>query len=451
MSLPSRIACRADVERLLAACANFEQALPSSSAAFDLLRMERLLAALGHPERGPRTWHVTGSKGKGSTARMLAAGLRAAGLAPVGLTTSPHLVDLAERIEVDGRPVDDELLCRAFDRLQPWMQATLGGRLAPTFFELVTAAAWLAFRARDCRSVVLEVGLGGRLDATNVCRPEGTAITTIELEHVALLGDTVEAIAAEKAGILKPGVPCATAAGGGALRVIEQRAREVGAPLLRLGQEITLEGVRPGAGLRTCAQVQALGQRVALDLPLLGAHQARNAALATALLLQAGVPAEAVREGLSRVRLPASLELFAGRPDVLLDGAHTEASARAAVEALESAFPGRPRVLLVALLEEKRVEAILDTLLPGSLAVVATTAPTPRALPAGALAQRARARAAPGQPVHALDDPQAALARARELCPAGGLVLATGSLYLAGTLRAGLLREALPREARATP
>lgn len=441
-SLPSRIARRSDVERLLAATTNFEQALPASSAAFDLLRMERLLQAAGHPERGPRTWHVAGSKGKGSTSRMLAAGLQAAGVVPVGLTTSPHLVDLAERIEVGGRPVDDEALCRAFDRLQPWMQATQGGRLAPTFFELVTAAAWVAFRAAGCRSVVLETGLGGRLDATTVCRPEGTAITTIELEHVQLLGDTVEAIAGEKAGILKPGVPCATAATGGALRIIEQRAQAVGAPLLRLGHEVRLHDVRAGEGLRTRACVEALGQRLELDLPLLGAHQARNAALASALLLRAGLPAGAVREGLAQVRLPASLERFAGRPDVVLDGAHTEASAAAAVQALAQAFPGRPCVLLLALLEEKRVEAILDTLLPAAAAVVATTAPTPRALPAGALAARVRARAAPGLPVHAVDDPHAALQRAREACPAGGLVLATGSLYLAGTLRAGLLREA---------
>ncbi|MFM8981249.1 MAG: bifunctional folylpolyglutamate synthase/dihydrofolate synthase [Planctomycetia bacterium] len=444
MSLPSRIAGRADVERMLAASANFEQAMPASSAAFDLLRMQRLLEALGHPEREPRTWHVAGSKGKGSTARMLAAGLRAAGLGPVGLTTSPHLADLAERIEVDGRALEDEALCRAFDRLAPWQQATHGGRLAPTFFELVTGAAWVAFRARACRSVVLETGLGGRLDATNVCRPEGTAITTIELEHVALLGDTLEAIAGEKAGILKPGVPCATATTGAALRVIEQRAQALGAPLLRLGQEIELHDVRPGGPLRTCAQVAVLGQRVDLDLPLLGAHQARNAALATALLLAAGLPAAAVREGLAGVRLPASLELFAGRPDVLLDGAHTEASARAAAEAVEAAFPGRPRVLLLALLEEKRVEAILDTLLPGAQAVVASGAPTPRALAAGALALRARARAAPGQAVHAVDEPLAALAHARALCPPGGLVLATGSLSLAGALRSALLREQGP-------
>ncbi len=435
--LPSRIARRADVEALLAASANFEQAPPSSSVAFDLVRMERLLQALGQPQQGPRTWHVAGSKGKGSTARMLAAGLEAAGLQPVGLTTSPHLVDLAERIEVGGRPVDDEALCRAFDRLVPWVQATAGGRLAPTFFELVTAAAWMAFRAAGCRSVVLETGLGGRLDATNACVPEGTAITTIELEHVQLLGDTVEAIAGEKAGILKRGVPCATAATGGALGAIEARAAALGAPLLRLGHEIRLLDARAGEGLRTRARVQALGQEVALDLPLVGVHQARNAALATALLLAAGVPAEAVREGLSRVRLPASLEWFAGPPGVLLDGAHTEASAAAAVQAVDAAFAGRPRVLLLALLEEKRVEAILDALLPGTAAVVAPTAPSPRALPCDALAARVRAR---GVPVHALAEPRAALDRARGLCPAGGLVLATGSLYLAGALRPGLLR-----------
>jgi dihydrofolate synthase/folylpolyglutamate synthase len=436
--LPARLATRADVDRLLAQATNYEQVKPDGPRAFDLTRMERLLEALGSPHLGPRTLHVAGSKGKGSTCRMLAAALSAAGRGPVGLTTSPHLVDLAERIEIDGRPVDEDGLLEAFRPLLPYAARHAGTPLAPTFFELVTAAAWCAFRAHGCRWVVLETGLGGRLDATTVCRPDAVAITTIELEHTQLLGDTVERIAAEKAGILKAGVPCVTGARGRALEVIEARARALGAPLERLGEEILLEDVRVGPGWSTSCVVRRGGLGFALGLPVLGAHQAENAALAAALLARVGLSTDDVVQGLAGTRLPAALEPFPGTPWVVLDGAHTEASAHAARASLEAACPGRPRVLLLALLAEKRVDAILDALLPGALAVVATQVDSPRALPAEELAARVRARSP--LDVHVVPAPQAALARAREACRGDAYVLATGSLYLAGTLRSLLLQ-----------
>ncbi len=434
-ALPERILDRADVERLLASATNYEQRQPNGPQAFDLQRMHGLLAALGSPHLGPRTLHVAGSKGKGSTVRMLAAALTPAGAGPVGLYTSPHLSDLGERIALDGTPVSQTALARALDTLLPHARPRHGTPEALTFFELLTAAAWLVFREAGCREVVLETGLGGRLDATTVCRPTLTAITTIELEHTQLLGSTVELIAAEKAGILKTGVPCVTGAEGAALRVIEGRARELDAPLAVLGREILLEEVRTEPGPLTHARVRVDGERLDLRLPLAGAHQARNAALAAAMLLRLGLSRTTIETALAQVRLPAALEPFAGRPLVVLDGAHTPASARAALEGLRAAWPRRPYVLLLALLAEKQVEAILATLVPSALAVVATQVASPRALPAADLALRARAHAPAGNRVEAVADPQAALARARALATGDALVLVTGSLYLAGALR----------------
>lgn len=435
-ALPERIATRADVERLLAAATNYEQRLPDAPQAFDLGRMEQLLDALGRPERGPRTVHVAGSKGKGSTVRLVDAALRAAGRGPVGLYTSPHLVDLAERIAVDGAAVDEPGLCRALERARPYVAATLGGPHAPTFFELLTAAAWLVFRERGCTEVVLETGLGGRLDATTVCRPAATAITVIEREHVRLLGDTVEQIAGEKAGILKPGVPAVTAASPPALGVIEARARALGAPLCVVGRDLRLLDVRTGPGARTRAVLEEDGRRTPIDLPVAGAHQALNAAVAFHLLRRLGLTPEAAADGMARVRLPAALEPFEGPPLVVLDGAHTVRSAEAALAGVTAAWPGRRLTLLLALMAEKEVDAILAVLGPAAAAVVATQVDSPRALPAEALA----ARLAPHcrGTVESAPAPAPALERALARTPPDGLLLVTGSLYLAGALRPAL-------------
>lgn len=439
--LPPGLTTRADVDRLLAAATNYEQVQPESSRSFDLARMERLLAALGAPHLGPRTLHVAGSKGKGGTCRMLAAALAHAG-GPVGLTTSPHLVDLGERIEIDGVPLDDPGLVAAFAPLLAHVRRIAGGPDAPTFFELVTAAAWVAFRSRGCRWAVLETGLGGRLDATTVCRPEVVGITMIELEHVQLLGDTVERIAAEKAGILKPGVPCVTAAEGPALDVIAARARALDAPLTVVGRDVTVERESTGGpGGRPAVRVRLGGRTLRFVPPATGAHQARNAAVAAAMLAHAGLPDDAIVAGIAGARLPAALERFEGTPPVVLDGAHTEASARAAVEGLAEAEGGsRGYVLVLALLAEKRVDAILDALLPGARAVVATEAASPRRLAADELGRRVAARGR--VPVVIEPEPRAALARARALAAPATTVLVTGSLYLAGALRPVLLADA---------
>jgi dihydrofolate synthase / folylpolyglutamate synthase len=433
-SHPDRIRDRSDLEALLAQATNYEELGPGQAPRGEvkLARTRRLLAAVGDPQEGPRTFHVAGTKGKGTVARMVDRVLREDGRR-VGLYTSPHLEDLAERIAIGGEPAGDDVLARAADRCLPHVRASAGTDDAPTFFELLTAMAWLAFREAGCTDVVLETGLGGRLDATNVCRPDAVAITTIEREHVPVLGTTIPEIAAEKAGILKPGVPAATTARGEALGVIRARAAAVGAPLAVLGEDLVVEAARTLPGPRTEARVRLDGVALDLVLPVAGAHHAANAVLAAWGAHRLGVADDRVVAGLAGVRLPGVLEPLGGDPLVVVDGAHTPASAAAARAAADACWPGRRRVLLLAVLAGKDASAVAESARPGAAAAVVTSLPGPRGRRAasisGALAPF------PAGPAEAIDDPTEALARARALAGPGGLVLATGSVRLAGLVR----------------
>jgi dihydrofolate synthase/folylpolyglutamate synthase len=446
--IPDRLRTLADLERLLAATTNYEERMPREALAraFDLSRTRDLLASVGDPQTGPTTVHVAGSKGKGSTCRMVAEVARAAGRGPVGLYVSPHLERLTERVTVDGVEVDGDALARDAEPLLPHLRATWGTSRFPTFFEVLTAAAHLAFRRLGVRTAVLEVGLGGRLDATNVCAPAATAVTSIELEHVAVLGGTLEAIAAEKAGIVKPGVPCVTAVepGGPAARVIEEACARAGAPLFRVGVEVALSDARSEPGPRTRARVAGPAGAPPLDVevPVAGVHQARNAAVAVAIARLLGMDDGAIRRGLARTTLPGRMERVRERPAVVVDAAHTRASAAAARAALADAFRYERLHLVVGALAEKDVAGILAVLLPGVSRVVACAVPSPRTMPADRLAALARAAASPGTDVVTAPDPRAALAEALRLASPSDLVLVTGSAYLAGTALAAV--RALP-------
>ena len=437
--LPDRIRTFPDLERLLASTTNYEERMPRDDAAraFDLTRMRDLCAALGNPQEGPTTFHVTGSKGKGSTARMVDAAIRAAGHGPVGLYVSPHLERLTERVCVDGIPVAGDELARAADALLPHLRATLGTPRFPTFFEVLTATAYVAFRTLRVRSLVLEVGLGGRLDATTVCRPAATAITSIELEHVKLLGDTLEKIAGEKAGILKSGVPCASAVplGTGAARVIEEAARAVGAPLDRLDAEFRLLEAETGPGPATRVVVLGPAGAPALEavLPVAGLHQARNAAVAIAACRRLSIPDAAIARGFASVSLPGRMERVLERPDVVIDTAHTAASARAAADALDACFSFRALHLVIGVLEEKDVLSILAPLVPRAARVTACEVASPRALPAARLAAAALPLAK--GPVTVAASAAAGLEEALSHAGPDDLVLVTGSAYLAGAAR----------------
>ena len=389
------------------------------SMRFGLERMERGLAALGRPDLGYAILHVAGTNGKGSTCAMADAALRAAGHR-VGLYTSPHLVRFGERIRVDGRDVHDSELADLVDEVRracAWHdRGGPGERL--TYFEFATLLGLVHFRRAGCGVAVVETGLGGRLDATNAVSPAVTAIARIGLDHTALLGGTVEAIAAEKAGIFKRGVPAVVHAvqPEGAMAVLRAEAARRGSPF-----EVAPADV-PG------------------PLSLAGPHQRANAGLAAAALRalhRAGVtaPEPAIAEGLAGARWPGRLEMVGG---VLLDGAHNAQGAAALAEALAALHPGRPVELVLGVLADKDLDAIAAALAPAVRRIHAVAPASARARPASEIAAAAVRAGVPAE-VHA--GLVAALARARSLAGGGGLVCVAGSLYLVGEAREGLARD----------
>ncbi len=411
---------------------------------FSLSPIRALLARIGHPERGLPVVHIAGSKGKGSTALMTEAILLACGRR-TGTFTSPHLERWTERFRVDGREVDGARLASAVETLRPHVEALRAEdpERAPTFFDATTAAALWLFRDAGVECAILEVGLGGRLDSTNACEPAVTCLTSIEREHTDRLGESLAGIAAEKAGILKPGVPALLGAlPEEALAVALRRAAEVSAPVARFGQDFGCE--------LTHESLDGLDVRVfdgpletTLRLPVLGAPQAHNAALATACarrLLGASAPtawlAEAVRASLSRVALPARIEVVSRRPFAIVDAAHTAASARALSAVL--ARLARPLHLVLSISSGKDTDGILDALLPHARALTLTRAEPTRSLDPAQIAALAR-RVAPQLESRVVPDPHLAVRAAREACGDDEALCVAGSVYLAGIARSVLL------------
>ncbi len=402
--------------------------------------IRRLLARLGNPQDGLSVVHIAGSKGKGSTALLTEALLGAAG-ERVGTFTSPHLERWTERFRIGGADVEDARLAAAVSRLRPHVEALRAEdpAHAPTFFDATTAAALLLFAEAELDRVVLEVGLGGRLDSTNVVEPAVTCITTIELEHTEQLGTTVAAIAAEKAGILKPGRPLVLGAlPPAAEAVVLARAEELGVPVTRLGRDFD-------AVLRSPATLDGLALSLrdgafAVDatLPVLGAHHAASAALALACVRrlashdEAAVAAAVVR-GFAGARLPGRVEVVGRAPWLVVDAAHTAASASALAAAL-ACVPREAVHLVLSVSAGKDLPAILAALLPLATCVTVTRAEPTRSLAPDEIAAAARA-VAPGAALRVVPNPHLALRAARESARADELVIATGSLYLAGIAR----------------
>ena len=393
---------------------NYERTRPDGPRAFDLSRMKALLGRLGNPERclGARVVQVAGTKGKGSTSRFLDSIFRAAGLR-TGRYLSPHLEHVRERIAIDGEPIGDADFAARVERVLAAAEDTT------TFFEALTAAALVHFAEAGTEAVVLEVGLGGRLDATTAAPSTHTVITEISFDHTEILGSTLEAIAGEKAGTIRPGVPVCSGVDplAGAGRVIRETAARLDAPFRHVPPP---EGVRPdGLGVRW-------GD---LRLPVLGRHQAHNAALAAAAA--GDLPWAVVAGGLAAARHPGCCEVRGSAPTVILDGAHTVSSIRATMVALEDHFPGRTPALVFALAQDKDLDGIAAELAPRVGRVFCARADDRRGRDAQSLARHpawaGRAEAVPDAP--------AALSRARDASGPKGLVLVTGSFYLAGALR----------------
>jgi len=410
---------------------------------FSLDRVERLLSALGDPHRGFRAVHVAGTKGKGSTAAMAAALARAAGWR-VGLYTSPHLEDIRERIHVGGCRIRPEALARCVERVRPHVERMRAAGDAPTFFEIFTCMAFDHFVRRRVDLAVVEVGLGGRLDATNVLVPEVAVLTAVSLDHTAQLGRTLRAVAHEKAGIVKPGVPViAQPQPSEAAAVIRAACRRAGARLLEVGRQVAYTwapAVRRGRpGGRLSVRTPRAGYPD-LFLPLMGEHQALNAAAALAAVEQVRglaerLTPERVRRALGQLRWPGRMEYRRGRPALVLDGAHNRASLERLAEALARHFPGRPVAVVFGCAADKDVGGMLAVLAGrfDGAPVVFTRAEGPRAAGAGDLARRFREGG--GTRGQARADPLEAIRRARATVGPDGLVVVCGSLYLVGEVR----------------
>ncbi len=395
-----------------------------------------LLDRLGNPQGGLPVIHITGSKGKGSTALLIESILQAAGLR-TGTFTSPHLQRWTERLRLNGQELDAASFHTLLERLRPEVDALGRTDHPPGFFHVLTAAALLLFRERGVDYGIMEVGLGGRLDATNVVEPVVCCITGVELEHTAQLGSDVGAIAREKAGIIKPGIPVVTGhLPPPAEREIARRVDAMESPWWRLGRDFEVEV----SGQTETGQTLRLdlgGQIMEVFLPLPGRHQADNAALAAACVrrlerFEAGLLEAALGRGLAAVRLPGRAEILRRRPWVVVDGAHTTASVQALAEVL-AALPAHPTHLVLSVSADKN-PAFCAPLLRHCHRITVTRADPRRSLDPETAARRLRALA-PSLAVEVVDDPTAALAGALAALPEDGLLCATGSVYLAGRAR----------------
>ena len=409
-----------------------------------------VLDALGAPDGAMSIVQVAGSIGKGSTSAMTASVLRAAGVR-TALFTSPHLVRFGERFIVDGREASSEEIETAFQRAwaaAPWAyrssaESALPERRPLSFFEWATVIGCLLFAQEGAEAAVLEVGLGGRWDATTACKADVTVISRLDLEHTQLLGESLEEIAAEKAGVMRPGVPAVTVRqDDGALAVLRERAAAVGAPLTVIGLDAFVRE-QPGGQVfdYESPTLEVVGVRPAL----LGRHQIENAALAIAATdaLAAGLPGlrerlpDAVREGMAACTFAGRLEEV--RPGLWLDGAHTAASMRALAYEIEQRMPGGKAHLVFAALADKKAGVLLDILRGVAASVSLTSAGGDRACDPGDLAQCV---AGWGVPCRTEPDPAAAVQAALET--AGDVpVVVCGSLYLVGAVKAAL-RGAVP-------
>jgi dihydrofolate synthase/folylpolyglutamate synthase len=396
------------------------------TAKLGLDRIRAVLDALGRPQNRCRFVHVAGTNGKGSTCAMIESGLRAAGLR-TGLFTSPHLAQPTERIRIDGEPVDAGRFAAAFERVHLAVESLLEAGaidMHTTYFETVTAMALVIFAEERTDKVVLEVGLGGRLDATNVVRPELCVITPIDFDHEAFLGRSLESIAGEKAGILKPGVPAVFARQRPeAAPVLDARAEKVGAPVARTtGWQIRNLELHP-AGSRFEAGQPALF----IDCPLAGEHQVENAVTAALALRCLGISDSSIQAGIARTRWPGRLERISERPEIILDGAHNPAAARALAAYIERFYGARRVRLIYGAMRDKSVAEMGGILFPQAQEVILTAPRQSRAIAPEALR---------GLVDHPNLRVAAHIEDALEMPPGDAVTFITGSLFLVAEARA---------------
>lgn len=417
-----------------------------AKAEFNLDRMFALMEELGDPQNKYPIIHVAGTKGKGSVSALCASGLKVAGY-KVGLYTSPHLLDFCERIQINGEPILREFLVELVEEIKP----AVAKIPKLTTFEITTALGFLAFAKQGCNAAVIEVGLGGRLDATNIVTPRVSVITSLSYDHMAVLGDTLAKIAGEKAGIIKRGVPVVSSPQKDeALEVLERVARLEDSSFTLVGKDINT-GTRTFSPPNERTKVRAPefesiassldGQSLRLidnlrpatldlQLPLLGHHQLENAATAYAALKVSGldVSDEAIQNGFAQVKWRARFEIARRDPPVIFDSAHNEDSFLKLRETLETYFPNKQAYLIFGASEDKNIPGMFAALKPKIQRLIVTRADHPRALEEEKIVELARQAEIESEAVSPVES---ALARALELSAKdGSIVLSAGSMFV---------------------
>jgi dihydrofolate synthase/folylpolyglutamate synthase len=422
---------------------------------FDLAHMRVLLAALGHPEKRFPAVLIAGTNGKGSTAATLAAILEASGL-KTGLYTSPHLVRINERIRLNGHAIGDDdfaMLHDVVDRTAERLVAEGDLPWHPSFFEMLTAMAFEYFANSRPDMVVLEVGMGGRLDATNVVEPRLSIITDVSLDHQKYLGETIAEIAREKAGIIRQGgvvvtLPQLAEANdviGNA--ILDAGARAVNAvpyvPPISPGSASSLSATEKPTGIRNRYPLEVMGRRIMVESPLVGRHQLRNLALAIAAAEElrkqgmAQITPETIAQGIRQTRWPGRFQVIpaeGGNPEYVLDVAHNPAGAwalRSTLSAYDDSETGREITMIFGAMRDKAIREIGEILFPIASRVILTSANNPRAATAEEI-REAAARVAAGTDLQEAEDVAAALAKAKKLAGSNALVVITGSIYIVG-------------------
>ena len=427
--------------------------LAHNAANYDLRRVEELLGRLGNPHRAARSVHISGTNGKGSTAAMVASTLTVSGYI-TGLYTSPHLHSWRERVRVGGELISEEEFIAQVERLKPEVEAVnqkaTYGRL--TTFELLTTMAYSYFALKKADFQVLEVGLGGKFDATNVIQPEVCLITSVSFDHTDVLGNSLAEIAAEKAGIIKPGsIVVSSPQSDEVARVIEEACLARGAELVRVGSDVTWQSL--GADFtRQLFRVKGRLDSYELSIPFLGRHQLDNAAAAVAaleVLAEKGfsISRDNIADGLARVSWPGRLQILSHHPLLVVDGAHNPDSAQKLRQSLEQYFEFDRAILVIGASLDKDVAGVISELAPLFDRVIATATRHPRAMAPPQIVAEFRKHGIEAQVAEAVPE---ALSLALDIAGTQDLICATGSLFVVGeTMEAAEkppIKERLKRE-----
>ncbi|MBI2472442.1 MAG: bifunctional folylpolyglutamate synthase/dihydrofolate synthase [Planctomycetes bacterium] len=417
-----------------------------NTSTFSLDRMVKMIEYAGNPHRRFPSIHITGTKGKGSTSIMMSTILERAGLR-TGLFTSPHLIDLKERIQINHQNISEQEFASNLNELRPYIQhlRDIEPSASPTFFEILTAMCMLYFKRKQVDIAVLEVGLGGRLDSTNVVIPQVSVITNVGFDHTAILGNTLSSIAYEKAGIIKQGVPVVSAVESPeALSVIEKTCKEKDARLYLLGRDIWVEEIRsPKSEKGLLCKIRTWRHTYpGIFLPLVGAHQARNCALALGALEimreqgNISIDDETIREAIAHVYCPARIEVVGENPLIILDYAHTVDSMKFLRESLLGNFTFNKLILVLGFSQDKDLDNILKEIVTVGDSIIVTRSKNPRAATPEDLFQRIEKLC--GKRAEIFDNTQAAVIAARQKVSKDDLVCITGSAYVAGEAKQAL-------------